>query len=119
MSGLCPPLGLLSTLRLLVSEPRSGPRPEAAPTCTATALSAALLLRDVLQLMVVGAEPGDPRSLADQVAACVRACLQRLVHIAGQENDDEEEDEEDDVNKRVDSEQACELICQIAACITR
>ena len=115
MSSLCPPLGLLSTLRQVVSAPAS------ASTSPANTLCAAETLRDVLQLVVVGAEPGDPVVLAERMAACARACLQRLVDIVVDEREEEDDDEVEEEGRAADTVavQACELICQLVACIAR
>ncbi|KAK3919541.1 hypothetical protein KUF71_008668 [Frankliniella fusca] len=108
VSGLCPPMGMLSTLSLVLDAGLQG------RTATTTTLSAAQTLCGLLHLVVVGVEPGDPSALAASVARCVRVALGSLRRAldtpAGSREDSGADRDDPD-----DTEMACELLCSLAS----
>lgn len=114
LSNLCPPQGLLSTLRLVL---------DARCTSPSTILSAARMLCSLLGLVSVGGEPGDPMALAVSIATCVRlasSSLQRMLLQDGVQGGDQADlldALEEDERKRV-AEEACESLCVLASRVT-
>ncbi|XP_026285771.1 uncharacterized protein LOC113211576 [Frankliniella occidentalis] len=106
VSGLCTPMGMLSTLRLVLE---AGLKDS---TSAATTLAAAHTLCGLINLVVVGAEPGDPYSLAASIASCVRAalaCLHRLLEESAEEAPRKDDDEDEEQLRSM----ACECVLSL------
>ncbi|XP_034240252.1 uncharacterized protein LOC117644747 [Thrips palmi] len=110
-SNLCPPQGLLSTLRLVLDARCASPP---------TTLCVANMLYSLLCVVSVGGEPGDPTGLAVTIASCVRAvssALQGLLHPGDNQGGDQG-DGLDEEERNSTAEWACGILSAIAARIT-
>lgn len=116
VSSLCPPQGLLATLRLVLDAHDR--------TSSATTSVAVRTLLELLAVLATGAEAGyplvDPASanaagLATRVAACVGGALLALQRLMLH---DEDGGDDDEAHKAV-AETACQFLCQIAARVTQ